>query len=174
MEASAVRPGSRSCAMNPRARHIVRTLVVFTIIAAVLNGIVWLVLGANRPARTEWEFREQERVQSLERAEQAREQLRRAREERARDFVEWTRTAPRLSEFADDCASAYSVDILRYCHATEGGDGSSMNCELLLDQRATAKRYRDAHCSEISDAKVLADFRSQARRYLSESEAGQE
>ncbi|MDJ0863880.1 MAG: hypothetical protein QNJ82_16780 [Gammaproteobacteria bacterium] len=160
--------------MNPRARHVVRTLLVFTVIAAVLNGIVWLVLGANRPARTEWEFREQERVQSLERAEQARAQLGRAREERARDFVEWTRTAPRVSEFADDCARAYSGDILRYCHAMGGGDASSMNCELLLDQRTTAKRYRDAHCPEISDPQVLAAFRSQARRYLSESQAGQE
>ena len=160
--------------MSPRTRHIIRTLVVFVVIAAVLNGIVWLVLGANHPNRTEWESREQERVELLKQAQQAREQLKRAREERARDFVEWTRSVPRLSEFADDCASAYSVDILRYCHATRGEDPSRMNCELLIDQRATAKRYRDAHCPRLSDAQVLAAFRSQARRYLSESEAGQD
>ncbi len=160
--------------MGPRVQHIVRTLVVFTVIAAVLNGIVWLVLGANRQGRTDWESREQERAELLEQAQQAREQLKREREERARDFVEWTRSAPRLIEFADDCASAYSVDILRYCHATGRGGPAKMNCELLIDQRATAKRYRDAHCPELSDSQVLADFRSQARRYLSESEAVQD
>ena len=158
--------------MSPRAQHIVRTLVVFTIIAVVLNGIVWLVLGANRPGATSLESREQERAELRKQALEARAQLRRAREQRAQEFVSWTREAPRLSEFADDCASAYSVDILRYCHATGAGEPSRMNCELLLDQRATAKHYRDAHCPQVSDAKVMAGFRSQARRYLKESEAG--
>ena len=158
--------------MSARVRHVVRTLLVFTVIATVLNGIVWLVLGSNRPGRSGWEAREQERAELLEQGQQAREQLRRVRDERARDFVEWTRSAPRLSEFADDCASAYSVDILRYCHATGHGDPSKMTCELLIDQRATAMHYRDAHCPQVSDAQVLAGFRSQARRYLSESESG--
>ncbi len=158
--------------MSPRARHIVRTLVVFSIIAVVLNGIVWLVLGANRPGARKWESREQERAELRKQTRQAREQLKRARELRAQEFVSWTRDAPRLSEFADDCASAYSVDILRYCHATGAGEPSRMNCELLLDQRATAKHYRDAHCPQVSDAEVMAGFRSQARRYLMESEAG--